>query len=181
MWSGLRLGSFASEISLLIFIHHTRIWDCPFHCLSTPHCVSIPLCPSLCLCPSYPSGWMWLLCFLDFHTVQFSDGLGCYLLWDLVELFSVVVRGGVGRHATPTPTPTSVSIYTSMLTRSQQFIFSGWNLGLQNLVPIYLISLISFNIFASYSILHREVLPPFSEYRIFFQLFMFCISCSISL
>ena len=57
--SGLGLGSLAPKVSLLIFIHHTSMWDhpcqfCHCHhcccCLSSPHYVSMS--------PPFPPVWM---------------------------------------------------------------------------------------------------------------------------
>ena len=60
------LGLLTPKVPLLIFIHHTWIWDhlclfCHQCCLSAPHRFSSLCTPSLCLHPSCPSGWMWLL------------------------------------------------------------------------------------------------------------------------
>ena len=55
MWSGLRLRLLTPKVTLLIFIHHIWMWDCPcpfcHHCLSAPWllaflphlCISAPL------------------------------------------------------------------------------------------------------------------------------------------
>ena len=69
-------------------------------CLSMPHWVSLPLCtisvspplpPPLIVSMNVASLNPWLL---DFHTVRFSDGSGCYLFWDLVVILFVVVWEG---------------------------------------------------------------------------------------
>ena len=112
--SGLGLGLLAPKVSLLVFSHHTWIWDClsPFchHCLSTPYCTSSPL-HHISMSPALLPIQMTLAClnpwWLDFHTVQFSDRSGCCLFWDLVV---IPVCGCTRRR--------NVSAYTSILTRS---------------------------------------------------------------
>ena len=110
VWSG--LGSFASEVSLLIFLQHT--WMCITHsvspCLSMSLRVSMPLWASLRLYP-FLCIWMnvaslnpWLL---DFYLAWFSENSGWLLFFSQVVIFVLVMWGAKVCLSTPPSWPLS--------------------------------------------------------------------------
>ena len=95
MQSDLGLGSLTPTVSLLIFIHHTWMWDCPIcHHLSMSHCIlnsPIPwLCPS---CLDEYGFFKSVAVGIPYSSISGSSG--CFFVLSLAVILVFVQRGEV--------------------------------------------------------------------------------------